>query len=63
MIGQNYRLYMNQEEGTRLFKGFNKVWNTRKPVKSVELQFTKSDGDDRDLEFSMALIRNATKTG
>ncbi len=59
MIGRNYRLYMIQEEGTSLFKVFNEVWNTGEPVKSVELQFTKSDGADRDLEFSVALIRNA----
>ncbi|MFH1952673.1 MAG: PAS domain S-box protein, partial [Pseudomonadota bacterium] len=60
LMGMNNREYMGEEAAKRVYQVFNGVYETGKPVKMFEYQIIlQKDGSKRDMESSVALIRDA----
>ena len=59
MLGMNNREYMSKETGRRVYKIFNEVYKTSQPVRLVEWEIIKGDGEKAVVEASVYLIRNA----
>ncbi|MFW6160933.1 MAG: PAS domain S-box protein, partial [Acidobacteriota bacterium] len=56
--GMNNREYMDEESAKRVFNIFNKVYQTGKPFKAVELEVTREDGTRKYVEFSVSLKKD-----
>ncbi len=59
MLGMNNREYMSEETARRVYKIFNGVYETGKPVRLVEWEITKGDGQKAVVEASVYLIKNS----
>jgi PAS domain S-box-containing protein len=58
LLGMNYRQYADEENTQKLYRIYNQVYRTGEPVKNFEWQIIRKDGDRRDIEGSVSLIRN-----
>ncbi len=59
MLGMNNREYMSKETARRVYEIFNGVYKTGKPVRLVEWEITKGNGEKAFVEASVYLIRNS----
>jgi PAS domain S-box-containing protein len=59
MLGMNNRQYMDKETSKKVYKVFNQVYNTGQPLKLVDWEITKENGEKAILESSVYLIKNA----
>ena len=58
LMGMNNRQYMDEETVKRAYQVFNRVYNTKKPVKGFEYEILLlNDGSKKDVESSVSLIR------
>jgi PAS domain S-box-containing protein len=58
LLGMNNRQYADEENTRKVYQVYNQVYLTGKPVKNFEWQIIRKDGDRRDIEVSISLIRN-----
>jgi PAS domain S-box-containing protein len=58
LIGMNNREYMNEENAKRIYRVFNKVYETGKPARVREYEIMSKDGRPRTFEMSTSLIRD-----
>ncbi|MCX5846882.1 MAG: PAS domain S-box protein, partial [Deltaproteobacteria bacterium] len=58
LLGMNNRQYADEENTRKVYKVYNRVYRTGEPVKNFEWQIIRKDGDRRDIEVSISLIRD-----
>ncbi|MDP2863742.1 MAG: PAS domain S-box protein, partial [Desulfobacterales bacterium] len=58
LLGMNYSQYSDEENTRKVYQVYNQVYRTGEPVKNFEWQIIRKDGDLRDIEVSISLIRN-----
>jgi len=58
LLGMNYHQYADEENIRKIYQVYNQVYRTGEPVKNFEWQIIRKDGDRRDIEVSISLIRN-----
>ena len=62
--GINYRKYTDKDNSSKLFRTFNKVYETGKNLQLFDWQINKKDGSTRYVETSVSLIESlGTKMG
>jgi len=54
----SFRDVMDGENADRLFGAFSRIGQTKAPVRSLDMQLTRRDGEDRFVEVSVSLIRD-----
>jgi two-component system cell cycle sensor histidine kinase/response regulator CckA len=59
LLGMNNRQYADEENTRKVYQVYNRVYRTGEPVKNFEWQIIRKDGDRRDIEVSISLIRDA----
>jgi PAS domain S-box-containing protein len=59
MTGMSYKEYTDEETARKIYKTFNQVYNSGKPVKTFDWEITRKDGKKAFLESSIYPIRNA----
>jgi PAS domain S-box-containing protein len=59
LLGMNNRQYADEENTHKVYQAYNRVYRTGEPVKNFEWQIITKDGDRRDIEVSISLIRDA----
>jgi PAS domain S-box-containing protein len=58
LLGMNNRDYMDKEFSKKVYKTFNKVHETGRPVKAFDWKIIRKDGTERWLEASVSLIKD-----
>jgi diguanylate cyclase (GGDEF)-like protein/PAS domain S-box-containing protein len=58
LIGMNYLAYVPKEEAKGMYKAWNKVYRTGKPLKSYPFTAIRKDGTQIFLEASVSPLRN-----
>ena len=58
LLGMNNRQYADEENTRKVYQTYNRVYRTGEPVKNFEWQIIRKDGDRRDIEVSISLIRD-----
>lgn len=58
LLGMNYRQYADAENARKVFQRYNEVYRTGLPATAFEWQVIRKDGSRRDVEVSVALIRD-----
>ncbi len=58
MLGMSNKEYMSEETAQKVYKLFNQVYNTGEPLKLVEWEIIRGDGEKAILEASVYLIKN-----
>jgi diguanylate cyclase (GGDEF)-like protein/PAS domain S-box-containing protein len=58
LIGMNYRVYIPKEEIKGIYKAWNKVYRTGRPLKSFPFTCIRKDGKQVFLEASVSPLRN-----
>ena len=58
LLGMNNRQYADEENTRKVYQTYNRVYRTGESVKNFEWQIIRKDGDRRDLEVSISLIRD-----
>jgi two-component system cell cycle sensor histidine kinase/response regulator CckA len=59
LLGMNNRQYADELNTRRVYQVYNRVYRTGEPVKNFEWQIIRKDGDRRDIDVSISLIRDA----
>jgi PAS domain S-box-containing protein len=59
LLGMNYRQYADEENTRKVYRVYNRVYRTGESVKNFEWQIIRKDGDHRDIEVSISLIKDA----
>ena len=58
LLGLNNRDYMNEENARKVFRTFNRVYQTGEATKALDWETIRKDGTTRFVEASISLIRN-----
>ena len=58
LIGTSYRRFVTPETDDAIYKTFNRVYRTGRPVKVAEYEFLREDGSKLFIGLSASLIRN-----
>jgi PAS domain S-box-containing protein len=58
LLGMNNRQYLDEENASKVYQVHNRIYRTGEPVKNLEWQIVRKDGNGRDLEVSISLIRD-----
>jgi len=58
LLGMNNRQYSDEENAREVYQVYNRVYRTGEPVKNFEWKIVRKDGDRRDIEVSISLIRD-----
>jgi len=58
MVGLNNRQYTDEENARQIYQIFNRVYKTGLPAKQFEAEIIRKDGQKRNVELSVSLIRN-----
>ena len=58
LLGMNNRQYTDEENARKVYQVYNRVYRTGEPVNNFEWQIIRKNGDRRDIEVSVSLIRN-----
>jgi two-component system cell cycle sensor histidine kinase/response regulator CckA len=56
LMGMNNRQYADEENTRKVYQVYNRVYRTGEPVKNLEWQIIRKNGDHRDVEVSVSLI-------
>lgn len=59
LIGLNFRAYMTESMANRVYKAYNKVYQTRIPHKAFYYEIIQKNGPERIIENSISLIETA----
>jgi len=57
-LGMNNRQYSDDENARKVYQVYNRVYLTGEPVKKFEWEIIRKDGDRRDIDVSISLMRN-----
>lgn len=60
LLGADYRHLLDEGAAERVFRVFNQLYETGRPVKNMETGFQLGDGGELFLESSVSVIRDAT---
>jgi len=60
LMGMNNRQYIDKEELKKVFKAYNKVYKTGKPLKEFGYWISRKDGVRRYVEGSVSLLKNSS---
>ena len=60
LMGMNNRQYTDKEFAKKVFQAFNKVYNTREPLKGFDCQIIRKDRAKRYIEASVSLKEDST---
>ena len=58
LLGMNNRQYSDEENARKVYQVYNSVYRTGDPVKNLEWQIIRKDGERRDIEVSISRITN-----
>ena len=58
LLGMNYRQYADEENARKIYQAYDQVYQTGEPVKNFEWQIIRNDGEYRDIEVTITLIRD-----
>jgi len=58
LIGLNYRGYVDEETAENVFRTYNEVFTTGRPVSNLEFEIRRKDGTRMHSETSVAIIRS-----
>ncbi|MDD5168896.1 MAG: PAS domain S-box protein [Syntrophales bacterium] len=58
LLGMNYRLYMDEENSRKVYQIYNQAYRTGLPVKNFEYQIISKNGERRDVDISISLMRD-----
>ena len=58
LLGLNNRQFADEENTRKVYQVYNRVFRTGEPVKNFEWQIIRKDGDRRDIDVSISLMRN-----
>jgi PAS domain S-box-containing protein len=58
LLGMNNRQYLDEQNASKVYQVHNRIYRTGEPVKNLEWQIVRKDGNGRDLEVSISLIRD-----
>jgi len=58
LLGMNNRQYADEENSRRVYQVYNRVYRSGEQVSNFEWQIIRKDGDRRDIDVSISLIRN-----
>jgi len=58
MMGMNYRVYTSKEETGRVYKAYNQIYRTGKPIKGLSSQAVRKDGTRVFTEDSVSPLQN-----
>ncbi|MGO9136928.1 MAG: PAS domain S-box protein, partial [Syntrophales bacterium] len=59
LLGMNNRQYADEENTRKIYQVYNRVYRTGEPVENFKWQLIRKDGERRDIEVSISLIKNA----
>jgi len=59
MMGMSYRRYTDRENAGTVFRGFNEVYRTGKPIKGIAWKLIRKDGSEVFVETSVSLMRDS----
>jgi len=57
LLGSSYRVLMDEENSSKLFEAFNKVYTTGQPVKELDWQVPRKDGSKLFVETTVLPIK------
>ncbi|MFX0086195.1 MAG: PAS domain S-box protein [Candidatus Hodarchaeota archaeon] len=60
ILGMNYRQYCSEATASQVFKTFNGVYRSNKPIKGLEFEFIRKKGTIGYTEVSVSLIVDST---
>ncbi len=60
ILGMNNRKLMDEENGRKVYRTFNKVYRTHKSERAFDWEIIRRDGTRRIVEASVALIRDSS---
>lgn len=60
LMGSNYKKFSNREMSQKVFKAFNKVYNTGEPTEGFDWEIIWQDGTKRYIETSVSLRKNSS---
>jgi len=58
MMGMNYQVYTPKEEAKRVYKAYNQIYRTGKPIKGLSSQAVRKDGTRVFTEDSVSPLQN-----
>jgi PAS domain S-box-containing protein len=58
LMGMNYRVYTSPEAAKRVYRFFNEIYRTGKPLYVVDHEIIRKDGTKRIIEMSISLLRS-----
>ena len=61
LLGSSYRVLMDEENSSKLFEAFNKVYTTGQPVKELDWQVPRKDGSKLFVETTVLPIKEDNK--
>ena len=59
LVGMNYTQFMDLETAKKVYKIYGRIYQTGKPIKSIEMETTRGDGTRVYHDSSVSLIRDA----
>ncbi|MFX1285032.1 MAG: PAS domain S-box protein [Promethearchaeota archaeon] len=59
ILGMNYKQYCSESTAEQVFKAFNRVYRTERPVKGLEFEYIRKDGTLGYAEVSVSLITDS----
>jgi PAS domain S-box-containing protein len=59
LMGMNNREFMDEETARKVYRTFNEVYDTGKPIKGFNWEFIRKDGTRGHLENSVALVKDS----
>jgi PAS domain S-box-containing protein len=60
LMGMNTRQFTDKENAKKLFQAFNRVYKTGKPLKEIDWQIIRKDGNKRYIEASVSLLQDSS---
>jgi len=58
LLGMNNRQYADEENTRKVYQVYNRVYQTGESAKNFEWQIIRKDGDRRDIDVSISLIKD-----
>ncbi|MCX5852868.1 MAG: sigma 54-interacting transcriptional regulator [Deltaproteobacteria bacterium] len=62
LIGKSYKVMMGDKDSSEVFKIFNRVYKSGKPLSAIEMEIVRKDKHPRIIQLSTSLMRDAEGT-
>lgn len=63
LMGMNYQHYTGGDEAENVYRVFNRVFTTGQPTRAYSWQIARPDGQPRQVELSVSLVRDESGKG